>query len=50
MFRLHYTNFSEKDVLFDILIPPKTRKLHSLLKKVDILLKDETFEEPFQKF
>ena len=47
MFRLDYPNFGENDTLFDIMIPPKARKLHKLLEKVDVLLQDETLEEPF---
>lgn len=49
MFRLDYPNFSENGTLFDLLIPPKARKLHPLLEKVDILLQDESLEEPFLK-
>jgi IS5 family transposase len=49
MFRLDYENFSTNDTLFDLLIPPKARKLHPLLEKIDIILQDDTLEEPFLK-
>jgi IS5 family transposase len=49
MFRLDYEEFSENDTLFDLLIPPKARKLHPLLEKIDMILQDETLEEPFLK-
>lgn len=49
MVRLDYPTYSEIDTLFDILIPPKARKMHPLLEKIDIILQDEALEEPFLK-
>jgi len=49
MVRLDYPTYSEIDTLFDILIPPKARKMHPLLEKIDKVLQDEALEEPFLK-
>lgn len=49
MVRLDYPTYSENDTLFDILIPPKARKMHPLLEKIDEVLQDEALEEPFLK-
>lgn len=49
MVRLDYPTYSEIDTLFDILIPPKVRKMHPLLEKIDKVLQNEALEEHFLK-